>query len=108
MRPYVKVAGVWRYVYRAVDEHGQVIDVLVSRRRDITAARSFFAAAVVAHGHPDEVVTDRAAVLAYAIADLIPDAVHTEPSYRTSAETTTNSATEPDTNGCASPPDSTS
>ena len=25
---YVKVAGVWRYVYRAVDEHGQVIDVL--------------------------------------------------------------------------------
>ena len=36
---YVKVAGVWRYVYRAVDEHGQVIDVLVSRRRDIAAAR---------------------------------------------------------------------
>ena len=28
---YVKVAGVWRYVYRAVDQHGQVIDVLVSR-----------------------------------------------------------------------------
>ena len=33
---YVKVAGVWRYVYRAVDEHGQVIDVLVSRRRDVS------------------------------------------------------------------------
>ena len=29
---YVKVAGVWRFVYRAVDEHDQVIDVLVSRR----------------------------------------------------------------------------
>src|SRR5665213_1070490 len=27
---YAKVAGVWRYVYRAVDEHGQAIDVLVS------------------------------------------------------------------------------
>jgi IS6 family transposase len=26
---YVKVAGVWRYVYRAIDQHGQVIDVLV-------------------------------------------------------------------------------
>ena len=48
---YVKVAGVWRYVYRAVDEHGQVIDILVSRRRDITAARSFFTAAVLAHGY---------------------------------------------------------
>ena len=35
---YVKVAGVWRYVYRAVDEHGQVLDVYVSARRDITAA----------------------------------------------------------------------
>ena len=27
---YVKVAGVWRYVYRAVDQHGQVIDVYVA------------------------------------------------------------------------------
>ena len=32
---YVKVTGVWRYVYRAVDQHGQVIDVYVSARRDI-------------------------------------------------------------------------
>jgi transposase-like protein len=29
---YVKVAGAWRYVYRAIDELGQVIDVYVSRR----------------------------------------------------------------------------
>jgi transposase-like protein len=39
---YVKVAGIWRYVYRAVDEHGQVIDVLVSVRRDIAGVRAFF------------------------------------------------------------------
>ena len=32
---YVKVNGVWRYVYRAVDQHGQVIDVVVARHRDI-------------------------------------------------------------------------
>jgi transposase-like protein len=31
---YVKVAGRWRYVYRAIDQFGQVIDVLVSSRRD--------------------------------------------------------------------------
>jgi transposase InsO family protein len=36
---YVKVAGRWRYVYRAVDQFGQVIDVFVSPRRDVTAAR---------------------------------------------------------------------
>jgi hypothetical protein len=31
---YVKVDGVWGYLYRAVDQHGQIIDVLVSARRD--------------------------------------------------------------------------
>jgi transposase-like protein len=35
---YVKVAGRWRYVYRAVDQHGQVIDVGMSARRDTAAA----------------------------------------------------------------------
>ena len=38
---YVKVAGVWRYVYRAIDQQGQVIDVYVSQRRDIGSARTF-------------------------------------------------------------------
>jgi transposase-like protein len=38
---YVKVNGVWRYVYRAIDRHGQVIDVLVSARRDAASARWF-------------------------------------------------------------------
>jgi hypothetical protein len=38
---YVKVAGRWRYVYRAIDQHGQVIDVFVSPRRDLRAARTF-------------------------------------------------------------------
>jgi transposase-like protein len=30
---YVKVSGRWAYLYRAVDQHGQVIDVLLSQRR---------------------------------------------------------------------------
>jgi len=30
---YVKVNALWRYVYRAIDKHGQLIDVLVSARR---------------------------------------------------------------------------
>jgi transposase-like protein len=42
----VKVNGVWRYVYRAVDQHGQVIDVLVATRRDAAAARRFFTRAL--------------------------------------------------------------
>jgi IS6 family transposase len=81
---YVKVAGIWRYVYRAIDEHGQVIDVLVSKRRDIAAVRAFFARAVLAHGRPDEVVTDRAAALAHMIAETLPDAMHNIEQYANS------------------------
>src|SRR6266851_569613 len=43
---YVKVAGRWRYVYRAVDQYGQIIDVYLSPRRDARAARQFFAMAL--------------------------------------------------------------
>ena len=61
---YVKVSGVWRYVYRAVDQRGQVIDVYVSQRRDVASARAFFTAALTFHGEPTEVITDRAPALA--------------------------------------------
>ena len=71
---YIKVAGVWRYVYRAVDGYGQVIDVHVSARRDIAAARRFFTTAIIAHGEPDEVVTGRAAALANVVEELLPQA----------------------------------
>ncbi len=69
------------YVYRAGDQHGQVIDVYVSRRRDRAAARRFFTAALTAHGEPAEVITDRAAWLANVIEDLIPAAVHNTGQY---------------------------
>ena len=60
---YVKVAGRWRYVYRAVDQFGQVIDVLVSARRDARAARRFFKRAIgTTKVTPGEVVTDQALV----------------------------------------------
>ena len=69
---YVKVAGVWRYVCRAIDERGQVIDVPVSRCREITAARTFFAA-MRAHAQPDEVITDSTAGSEHVIAERLPD-----------------------------------
>ena len=78
---YVNVAGKWRYVYRAVDEHGQVIDVFLSRRRDLRAARTFFSRALLAHGEPDEVVTDLAQALETVIEELIPDAFHNTGRY---------------------------
>ncbi len=56
----MKVAGRWRYVYRAVDQYGQIVDVYVLHASDTKAARVFFATALGAHGEPTEEVTDRA------------------------------------------------
>ena len=81
---YVKVGGVWWYVYRAVDQHGQVIDVYVSRRCNTEAARRFFDGALADHGRPVEVVTDKAAPLLAAVDDVLPDALPTTDRYANS------------------------
>ena len=47
---YVKVSGSWRYVYRAVDQYGQVIDVFLSKKRDLRAASAFFVGAITSNG----------------------------------------------------------
>jgi DDE superfamily endonuclease len=57
---YVKVAGRWVYLYRAIDQYGQVIDVLVSRKRDLAATRRFFLRALEHGPNPTEVTTDQA------------------------------------------------
>ena len=79
---YVKVAGRWRYVYRAVDEFGQVIDVFVSPRRDATAARRFFDQAINAtRVRLAEVTTDQAPVYPAVLEDLLPAAWHRSDRY---------------------------
>jgi transposase, IS6 family len=58
----VKVAGRWRYVYRAADQYGQIIDVCVSPRHDTQAARRFFETALATHGEPIEARRLRAVI----------------------------------------------
>jgi transposase-like protein len=71
---YVKVAGRWRYLYRAIDQHGQVIDVPLSARRDLASAREFFTRALRAGTVPVEVTTDRAPVYPRVQDELVPHA----------------------------------
>jgi transposase-like protein len=74
---YVKVSGRWRYVYRAIDQFGQVIDVYVSMRRDGGAARCFFTRALATTKViPVEVTTDKAAVYPHVLDELAPGAWH--------------------------------
>jgi IS6 family transposase len=39
---YVKIRGKWRYLYRAIDKHGNPMDFLLTARRDLDAAKRFF------------------------------------------------------------------
>ncbi len=40
--PYIKVHGHWRYLYRAIDRSGALVDVMFSEHRDMDAAKAFF------------------------------------------------------------------
>ncbi len=39
---YVRIRGEWRYLYRAIDKHGEAVDFLLTARRDLDAAKRFF------------------------------------------------------------------
>ena len=79
---YVKVAGRWRYVYRAIDQFGQVIDVFVSPRRDAKAARRFLEQTIgTTKRRPAEVVTDTAAAYPAMLEELLPEAWHRTDQY---------------------------
>jgi transposase, IS6 family len=71
-----------RYVYRAIDQFGQVIDVFVSPRRDVGAASRFFKRAIdTIKMTPTEVVTDRAATYPAVLEELAPAAWHRSNRY---------------------------
>ena len=72
----MKVAGRWRYLHWAVDQFGQVIDVLVSPKRDKTAARRFCTRALAGAIPPTEVSTDRAPAYPRIVEDVLPGARH--------------------------------
>ena len=72
----------WRYVYRAIDQFGQVIDVFVASRRDTKAAHRFFEQAIdTTKTTPAEVITDPAPVYPAVLEDLLAAAWHRTDRY---------------------------
>ena len=68
---YIRVHGQWKYLYRAIDRDGALVDVMLSERRDLAAAKRFFRSAKAATGViPDRVTTDGH--------DAYPQAIRTE------------------------------
>ena len=74
---YVRVGKTWAYLYRAVDESGQVVDVLLREKRDLESAKAFFEQAIERRGVvPDEVVTDKHRAYLRAVRQHGPNAKH--------------------------------
>src|SRR5437762_7038724 len=78
------------YLYRAVDEHGQVVDVLLREHRDTASAEAFFEQALGRSGQPpSEIVTDHHQPYVKGIQRIVPTAVHIRSGlHRVTGETT--------------------
>lgn len=74
---YLRIGKRWAYLYRAVDDAGQVVDVLLREKRDVESAKAFFDQAIKRRSVvPDEVVTDKHRAYLRAVKQHAPDAKH--------------------------------
>ncbi len=79
---FVKIQGRQHYLWRAVDQDGDVVDVFLQRRRDGRAAKRFFKRLLRASGsEPSRVVTDKLRSYGVAHRELIPDTIHDTSQY---------------------------
>jgi transposase-like protein len=70
---YIKVAGHWKYLYRAVDRDGCTIDFLLCAKRDCAAARRFLEQAIGLHDVPTTITIDKSGANTAAILSVIAD-----------------------------------
>jgi len=79
---FVKIQGKQHYLWRAVDQDGEVVDVFLQKRRDGKAAKRFFRRLLKKHrGVPREIVTDKLRSYGVAHREIIPDTVHNTSQY---------------------------
>ncbi len=58
---YIKIKGIWYYLYRAVDKEGNTIDFLLTKKRDTKAAKRFLVKAIRHNGIPEKITIDGSA-----------------------------------------------
>ncbi len=79
---FVKINGKQHYLWRAVDQDGEVVDVLLQTRRDAAAAKRFLKRLLKSHGgEPRKIVTDKLRSYGVAHRQLMPDVVHDTSQY---------------------------
>jgi putative transposase len=79
---FVKIDGEQHYLWRAVDQDGEIIDVFLQSRRDGAAAKRFFRRILKAYqGEPRRIVTDKLRSYGVAHRELMPDVTHDTSQY---------------------------
>ena len=79
---FIKIDGKQRYLWRALDQDGEVVDVFVQDRRDAKAAKRFFKRMLKTHkGDPRKIVTDKLRSYGVAHGELIPESMHDTSKY---------------------------
>ena len=79
---FVKINGKQHYLWRAVDQDGEVIDVFLQSCRDGAAAKRFFKRLLRGHGGaPRQIVTDKLRSYGVAHRELIPETIHNTAQY---------------------------
>ena len=79
---FVKIDGKQHYLWRAVDQDGEVVDVFLQTKRDGKAAKRFFKRLLKVHGNePRKIVTDKLRSYGVAHRELFPDAIHDTSQY---------------------------
>ena len=71
---YIKVAGQWKYLYRAVDKSGDTVDSLLTAKRDKASARRFLERAIGLHDVPEKIAIDKSGANTAAIESVKADA----------------------------------
>ena len=79
---FVRIRGKQHYLWRAVDQDGEVVDVFLQKRRDGKAAKRFFKRPLKNHkGEPRKIVTDKLRSYGVAHRELIPETIHDTSQY---------------------------
>ena len=79
---FVKINGKQHYLWRAVDQDGDVVDVYLQEKRDGTAAKRFFRRLLRSHGEePRKIMTDKLRSYPVAHREIIPEAIHVTDRY---------------------------
>ena len=79
---FIKIDGKQHYLWRAVDQDGEVVDVYLQKRRDGAAAKRFFKRLLKTHqDEPRKIVTDKLRSYGVAHRELIPDTIHDTSQY---------------------------